>query len=210
MLDNVRFRIVAALEDSIFQGELLISEDQFLRVFPEIEGYRFFLINVAPGKAQELTGVLETALADYGLDIQSTEARLASFHRVENTYLSTFRALGGLGLILGTVGLAAIVLRNALERRKELALLRAAGYRPRHLATMILAENLLLLLLGLGTGTACALLAVAPAVALRGGHLPVGSLMVLLAAVLTTGMVASVIATAVALRSPLLAALRSE
>ena len=154
--------------------------------------------------------MLETALADYGMDIQSTEARLASFHRVENTYLSTFRALGGLGLILGTVGLGAIVLRNALERRKELALLRAAGYRPRHLAAMMLSENLLLLLLGLATGTACALLAVAPVVALRGGHLPLASLMALLGAVLGAGMAASVIATAVALRSPLLAALHSE
>ena len=30
--------------------------------------------------------------------------RLASYHRVENTYLSTFQALGGLGLLLGTSG----------------------------------------------------------------------------------------------------------
>jgi hypothetical protein len=47
-------------------------------------------------------------------------------------------------------------------------------------------------------------------VASRGGQLPVVSLGILLAAVLVTGMVASVAATAAALRSPLLEALRSE
>jgi ABC-type antimicrobial peptide transport system permease subunit len=209
VLDQTRFRIVAALQDSIFQGELLIGEKSFLRLFPDVDGYRFFLLNVSPASAQQVTGVLEQALSPYGFDIQPTEARLASFHKVENTYLSTFRSLGALGLVLGTVGLAAVLLRNVLERRRELALLRAVGYRPAHLVAIVLAENALLLL-GLATGTVCALLAIAPAVGLRGGHLPVMSLSTLLAAVLVTGIAASLAATAAALRSPLLAALRSE
>src|SRR3984893_1627832 len=210
VVHQTRFRIVAAFEDSLFQGELLISEKNFLRLFPDVEGYRFFLLSVPPGRAKAVTGVLEDALADYGFDIQPAEARLAGFHKVENTYLSTFRSLGALGLLLGTVGVGAVLLRNALERRRELAFLRAVGYRPRHLATMVLAENVLLLLLGLVTGTACALLAIAPAVWLRGGRLPAASLSLLLAAVLVTGIAASLAATAAALRSPLLMALRSE
>ncbi|RPI13158.1 MAG: ABC transporter permease, partial [Acidobacteriales bacterium] len=116
-LEGVRFRIVGALRDSVFQGELLISEENFLRLFPETEGYRFFLLNATAGPGEAVTGVLEEALADYGFDVQSTEARLAGYHKVENTYLSTFRALGGLGLILGTVGLGAVLMRNVLERR---------------------------------------------------------------------------------------------
>jgi putative ABC transport system permease protein len=204
--EGVRYRIVAALHDSIFQSELLISEAQFLRIFPDLAGFRFFLLNGPPDAA----AALESALSDYGFDVQSTADRLAGFHRVENTYLSTFRALGALGLVLGTIGLAAIVLRNVLERRRELALLRAVGYRPGHLTAMVLAENLLLLVLGLASGTACALLAVAPAVAQRGGQFPIASLAALLAAVLATGLAASLAATFAALRSPLLAALRSE
>jgi hypothetical protein len=64
--------------------------------------------------------------------------------------------------------------------------------------------------MGPATGTFCALLAVAPAVALRGGHLPIASLSALLAVVFAVGVVASFLATSAALRSPLLAALRSE
>jgi ABC-type antimicrobial peptide transport system permease subunit len=210
VLGQQRFRIVAALKDSIFQSELLISEKNFLRLFPDVEGYRLFLVNAPPARAQEVAGALEGALADYGFDIQPAGARLAGFHKVENTYLSTFRSLGALGLILGTVGLGAILLRNVLERRRELALLRAVGYRPRHLAEIVLAENMLMLLLGLTTGTACALLATMPAVSLRGGGLPVPTLALLLGIVLITGVGASLAATAAALRSPLLTALRAE
>jgi len=205
-LNGTRFRIVEALQDSIFQSEILISEENFLRLYPGVEGFRFFLLKAPP----EAVPVLEEALSDYGFDIQTVASRLAGFHRVENTYLATFRALGGLGLILGTIGLAAILLRNVLERRKELALLRAVGYRPGHVAALVISENLLLLSLGLATGTICALLAIAPAIASRGGHLPLASIGALLSAVLATGILASLAATAAALRSPLLAALGSE
>ena len=201
-LDGVRLRIVAALQDSVFQGELIVSEENFLRLFPDTAGYRFFLVKAPPQ--------LEASLADYGLDVQSAPGRLAAFHRVENSYLETFRALGALGLLLGTFGLLAVVMRNVLERRAELALLRAVGYRPRHLAAMVLAENLFLLIVGLATGAVCAAVAVAPAVSARGGHLPVVSLGVLLAAVLAAGVLASLAATAAALRSGVLDALRSE
>jgi hypothetical protein len=64
--------------------------------------------------------------------------------------------------------------------------------------------------LGLATGTVCALLAIAPAIASRGGHLPFGSIGTLLAAVLVTGILASLVATAAALRTPVLAGLGSE
>jgi ABC-type antimicrobial peptide transport system permease subunit len=140
--------------------------------------------------------------------VVSTAERLASFHRVENTYLSTFQALGGLGLLLGTFGLAAVLLRNVLERRRELALLSAVGFRQRDLVVMIAAENLLLLVLGLVAGTLTALLAIAPALAER-GTLPALSF-VLLAGVLLAGLLASVLAVAAAVRAPLLEVLRSE
>ena len=166
----VRLRLVAALDDSIFQGELLISEANFLRMFPDQPGYRFFLIEPPPASADRVTGLLESALSDYGFDVTATGERLAAYHRVENTYIATFQTLGALGLLLGTVGLAAVLARNVLERRRELALLAAVGYRRTNLAAMILAENALVLVGGLVIGAACALVAIVPAIAAHGGH----------------------------------------
>jgi ABC-type lipoprotein release transport system permease subunit len=208
---QIRLRLVAALRDSIFQSELVMAERRFLELFPEEEGYRVLLLEAAPERAAEVATQIETALSDFGADAAGTAERLAEFHRVENTYLSTFQTLGGLGLLLGTVGLATVLLRNTLERRRELALLRAVGYRQRHFVLMAAAENALLLAAGLAAGALCAALAIAPAVAERGGRVPLtsgGAL--LLFAVFVTGLVSSLVATRAATREPLLSALRSE
>jgi ABC-type antimicrobial peptide transport system permease subunit len=207
----LRLLIAGALSDSIFQSELMMSEQNFLRLFPEQEGYRMFLIDPAnTQQSSEVATVLEDRLSDFGFDVVSTGERLASFHRVENTYLSTFQMLGGLGLALGTLGMAAVLLRNVFERRRELALLRAVGYNSSHFAAMVITENALMLCCGLIVGFVCALLAIAPVIFERGGRLPNISLGLLLLAILLSGAIASLVATLAALRSPLLLALRSE
>jgi hypothetical protein len=208
---EIRLRLVAALRDSIFQGEILMSQAHFIELFPERQGYQFLLVETASGGAAAVASEIEDALVDFGADAVGTADRLAEFHRVENTYLSTFQALGGLGLLLGTVGLGAVLLRNALERRRELALLEAVGYRRGHFLLMTVAENTLLLVGGVVTGAVCAALAIAPAVAERGGRLPLTSGGVLLLfAVLAVGLISSLVATRAAVRGPLLESLRYE
>jgi putative ABC transport system permease protein len=206
----LRLRLVGTLRDSIFQSELLMGEESFLRHFPEVSGFRYFLIETEPSNAERAESLLEERLQDFAVDVSATASRIASFHRVENTYLSTFQSLGGLGLLLGTFGLAAIVLRNVLERRRELALLRAVGYRPRAFALMILSENALLVILGLLTGCLSAVVAIAPAIQERGWSFGSGVAVWFLGAVAIAGALASLAAVFSAWRSPLLASLRAE
>jgi len=207
-------RFVAALRDSVLQGEVVIAESRFTHAFPTQQGYQFFLVEdpsvrTSP-QAEALAGRFEHALDDLGMDAVSTTDRLAAFHRVENTYLSTFQALGGLGLLLGTLGLAAVMFRNVTERRRELALLRAVGYGQSRLVTMVLAEAVLLLGAGLGAGAICAALAVAPAWLNRGGTRPASGLIVLLLIVTGTGLVSAYLATRAAMSGRLLDALKTE
>ncbi len=207
----VRLRLVAALSDSIFQGELLMSDARFIAAFPEQQGYRVLLVDAPADRASQIGATIERTAGDLGADAVSTRDRLAEFHAVENTYLSTFQTLGGLGLLVGTIGLAAVLLRNVLERRRELALLRAVGYGPRHLFAILLAENAMLLIWGLAAGTLSAIVAIAPAALERGARLPLtpsGAALIL--AVLAAGLLSSALATRAALGWPLVAALRSE
>ena len=207
----IRLRLVGALSDSIFQSELLMSQANFLALFPEQEGFRFLLVDTPVGGQERAAAVIENALRDAGADARGSADHLLSFHRVENAYLSTFQTLGGLGLLLGTVGLATVLLRNMLERRKEMALLAAVGYRRRHFLTMAAVENVLIVIGGLAAGVVCASIAVAPAVIERGGRLPLSSgALLLLCAVVVVAVLSSVAAMAAIMRAPLLASLRSE
>lgn len=209
--EPIRLRLVAALYDSMLQGELVMSEENFLRLFPEQEGYQLMLVETPPDQAAEVGAAMEDWLDDYGADATLTGERIAQFHRVENTYLSTFQTLGGLGLLLGTVGLAAVLLRNVLERRRELALLGAVGFGRDRLFLVVIAESALLLAFGLVIGAVCALISIAPAALERGATLPAGAgVWAILAGVFVTGLMSSAIATRAAVQSRLLDALRAE
>jgi ABC-type antimicrobial peptide transport system permease subunit len=207
---TIALDVVGLLNNSIFQGDLLIGEDAFLRRFPDTSGYRFFLVEAPPDQTTKVREVLERSLSDYGFAAETTGDRLAGFLAVQNTYLSTFQSLGSLGLLLGTFGLAAVQLRNVLERRGELAILRATGFRRRSLAAMVLLENSLLLLAGLGSGILAALVALLPHLVFGGATIPWLSLAQTLALVLAAGLLAGLAAVRATVSTPLLAALRSE
>jgi ABC-type antimicrobial peptide transport system permease subunit len=106
------------------------------------------------------------------MDTEQVSRRLADFLAVQNTYLSTFQMLGGLGLLVGTFGLAAVMMRNVLERRSEIALLRALGFRAGKILWLIVAENTLLLLWGLLSGTVAAMVAMLPHLKSTGADVP--------------------------------------
>jgi len=62
----IRLRLVASLKDSLFQSEFIMSERNFLRLFPDSEGYRFFLMDVPQGtNAAAVTDALEDRLSDF-------------------------------------------------------------------------------------------------------------------------------------------------
>ncbi|HYH44138.1 MAG TPA: ABC transporter permease [Thermoanaerobaculia bacterium] len=206
----LRLRLVGMLERGLLQGEVLLSEAQFLRHFPDRTGRSFFLLAPPPERVEQVSQALEEGLEPYGFDVTTTAARLAAYHAVEDTYLSTFQTLGGLGLLLGTLGLGVVLLRSVAERRGELATLRAFGFRRGRLGWLVTAENAFLLVLGLALGTAAGLLAVAPQIAASGGRLPWTSLGLTLLAVLAAGLLSCLAAVRAALAAPLLPVLKQE
>ncbi len=205
-----RVRIVASVAGSMLQGNVLIAEDAFVQQFPNSGGYRYFLISAPAEKARALREHLSRQLSDRGLEIVTTSQRLGEFQAVENTYLSIFQALGGLGLLLGSAGLAIVVARNVLERRREFGLLTAVGFRARQLRQLVFAEHRRLIAAAILIGTLSALLAVWPNLAEKSGGFPIREVALLLLALTLGCLFWTWLATRLALRSSGVAALRSE
>ncbi len=203
-----RIRIAGALAGSILQGALLIDESRFAEKFPSVSGYRVFLVDSSTPASTAAD--LERALVDAGITVQPARQRLAEFLAVQNTYLSVFQALGGLGLLLGTAGLAVLVLRNVLERRSELALMNAVGFRRRRIARFVFTEHAALVAAGLLAGGAASLLAVWPGLTQPGMEIPWSSLAVTLAAVTACALLWTWLAARSVLRGTPVEALRSE
>ena len=210
----VTLEVVGLLQNSILQGDLMVSDANFRRLFPADSGSQLFLIRdktPSPAAADSSLGtLLESQLTDFGFDAADARERLASYLAVQNTYLSTFQALGGLGLLLGTVGLAVVQLRNVLERRGELALMQAVGFRRRRLVWLVLLENLALVAGGLLLGGLCAGIALLPQMSGFETSVPWQTALVMMAAVMSAGLISTWLATRGTLKQALLPALRGD
>lgn len=206
---RIHFVTVALLQNTILQGAIILGEENFKRAFPDVSGYRSWLIAV-PTKATDsgVAGTLQVGWADEGMSVDATEKVLERLLAVQNTYLRAFQSLGLLGLLLGAIGLAVVQLRSAMERRGELALMRAIGFDRSRVGMIVFVESLVLLLGGLLVGMLAAAVAVAPAVARgevqAGWCLP----LIMVAGVLVSGCLASVLAVRQAMSPQVLESLR--
>jgi hypothetical protein len=202
-----KVQLVATVSGSILQGLVLIPEAQFVAKFPNQGGTRYFLLDAPAARLAEVRDHLSRQLSDRGLELVPTATRLAEFNAVENTYLSIFQVLGGLGMLLGSAGLGIVVARNVLERRREFGLLEAVGFTPRQLRRLVFAEHRWLIVGAVGIGAISALVAVWPQIS---AAFPWQQVAVLLGGMTLLSAFWAWVATRLSLRGSQLAALRNE
>ena len=203
-----RVRLVGVVKSSILQGRFLIDRDRFVERFPSSSGYRAFLIDTDRG--EDIAPHLRRTYEDQGMSVVDTRTRLRQLNAVQNTYLSIFLMLGGLGLVLGTLGLGVVVWRNVLDRRAEHAAMRAVGFQKRRIARLVMAEHLVLGGLGLACGAGPALVASVPTLLDRSAGVSVMPVLIALLIIASSGALWITLATKLSMRGPLNAALRDE
>ena len=101
-------KLTAVIKGSFLQGGLYISEENWVKKYPT-QGIQRVL--VSGSRADRTVDHLLDYLFNYGTRSQTVLARLDQLKNVENTYLTIFQALGGLGLLLGTLGILIIVVK---------------------------------------------------------------------------------------------------
>ena len=206
---DIFFRTVGLLSNSVLQGKLLIDQENFENVFPEIGGYSFFMVDTDNAEKGDVISAMEEGWSTEGLDLTDSAETLAKYLAVQNTYISAFQSLGALGLLLGTFGLAAVQVRSVMEREKEFALMRAIGFAPKRIALMLTIETLILLGGGLVTGILCAGIALAPFLLEQRTQLALLGPLGMLGAVAVVGFCTAMLAVRTANRQSVLESLRS-
>ena len=148
-------------------------------------------------------------LENYGTNIELTSGRLASFYKVTNTYLSVFGIFGAFGMIIGIAGLGFVLLRNYNHRKREFALMLATGFPLRTIKRMIVSEQVSILFAGVTTGVISALIATLPSI--KTSHdIPWLSLILMILAILITGLTALLISVMAVTKSSLILSLNRE
>ncbi len=170
--NSFKVKLIAGLDNSVFQGRILISDKYLARLYPSVAGTRVLLVNAPLSSTRELQRELSDKFEDVGLDVMPASSRLAEFNKVENTYLDIFLMLGALGFIIGTAGLGAMTMKNILERKTEFAVMQAVGFPKRLIMRIILLEHFFLVGAGLACGLISAFIAVTPSLLERGSGIP--------------------------------------
>lgn len=208
--EKINLLLIGGLNSSVFQGNILISDSNFINNFPGSSGSKLMLVDAPNENITEIEELLCNSLSDYGIEITSTTQRLANFYSVTNTYLSIFMILGGLGVILGTFGLGVVLMRNMLERKHEIAIFEALGFKKSQVFKLIFTENLFLLTTGIIIGFLSATIGILPSILSPAFHVPGSFLFILVSIVFISGTLWIYIPARLAMRKKLIGNLRKE
>ena len=100
---------------------------------------------------------LEKSLLTSAQDVNLFSEELAVTQTISKSVLRLFRAFFTLGLVVGMTGLAVISIRAVLERRQQIGMLRAIGYKAWNVAAIFLLEASFISLSGILVGGATGL-----------------------------------------------------
>ena len=207
---KIKLLLIGGLSSSVFQGNILISDSAFIANFPSSSGSEIMLVDIQGDNSKEVENLLTNQLVDYGVDISSASERLAGFYSVTNTYLTIFMILGGLGVILGTIGLGIVLMRNMIERKHEIALLGALGFKKSQIFSLILTENIFLLISGIVIGVLSAFIGILPSLLSPAFHIPGSFLFILVLCVFISGLLWIYIPAKVMMKKDLIKYLSQE
>src|SRR3989454_1592330 len=99
-----------------------------------------------------VSNILKKDFARIGMLTIPIAAIISAFVQIGNSFLGIFEAFLALGLVVGIAGLGIISIRSVVERRKEIGVLRAIGYRKNMILSAFLLENSYVALLGILIG----------------------------------------------------------
>lgn len=112
-----------------------------------------FYLRLQPGMdAEAAADEIEAGLITYGIQTDSVEHLIDQQIGQSRSFTQLFQGFMGLGLIVGIAALGVVAFRSVVERRQEIGILRAIGYRQSMVAATFLLESLIVTLLGVGTG----------------------------------------------------------
>jgi putative ABC transport system permease protein len=158
--EPVSILLAGALQNSIFQGCILIDKSLFTQIWSEISGSEIMLIKTPETEIIRTKTLISQALNNYGIRVTTTGERLKMFNSVTDTYLTIFLTLGGLGLLLGIFSFIIVVRKNLIARTKEINIFLALGFDKKRLLSLLYKENIIIPFYAILTGSVGSILGI--------------------------------------------------
>jgi putative ABC transport system permease protein len=158
---SVRLTIIGVLADTApFEMiGLSTSQSMLAAAFPGRVAPTIHYFDLAPGvDAEQAVAQLESAFLANGLEAQSIASVVDDAMAANRTFNRLIQGFMGLGLIVGVAALGVISARAVVERRQQIGVLRALGFRRGMVQAAFLLESSFLALTSIAVGTSLGLL----------------------------------------------------
>jgi putative ABC transport system permease protein len=113
----------------------------------------YFLSIGDPEQAETMAKSVEAAMIDQGVQGIAVEEEIADAQKQNSGFLKLIEGFMGLGLIVGLAAVGVIAFRSVVERRQQIGMLRAIGYRRNLISMSFGLETLFVVGIGIVAGT---------------------------------------------------------
>ena len=143
--------IIAFGASSNFFG-IYVGEDAFRDVFGEPEASVHYVALTNPDDSRAAANKIEAALVTSGAQADSLQEIADEENALSRSFLYLMQAFMGLGLLVGIAAVGVIAFRTVVERRQQIGMLRAIGYKRNTVALSFLLESSFVTILGVTSG----------------------------------------------------------
>jgi len=145
---------VAGIMNGVF-FDGIVGTSRFLRDSFGVGTGNLAFVKVAGGvDPVAVANILKRDFVRLGMTTTVIAVVVGDFIQVGQSFLGVFEGFLALGLVVGIAGLGIISIRSVTERRKEIGVLRALGFRRKMILATFLLENSYVALLGILIGVA--------------------------------------------------------
>lgn len=148
---------VIGIADEFAFSEVFVQKEGLRADFPALTGDTMFLMTVRDGEDQHRVAKdLEADMSAVGMDVFVFDDLIEEYNAAVDQIFSMFTMFMGLGLVVGVASLGVLAIRSVIERKQEIGIMRAIGYRKGMVLGVFSTEMLFVtvvgILVGLGTG----------------------------------------------------------
>jgi putative ABC transport system permease protein len=144
--------VIAFGASSNFTG-IFMGEDAWREVFGEPDFSIHFVALNDPDQSRDAADDIEAALVTSGAQADSLQEIAEENNALSRNFLYLMQAFMGLGLVVGIAAVGVIAFRTVVERRQQIGMLRAIGYKKSMVSLSFLLESSFVTVLGVLSGT---------------------------------------------------------
>jgi putative ABC transport system permease protein len=135
-----------------------VTTSQAISANLQVNSSSYVLISLNnPDQGNNVAISLKRDFLSYGLQVLVLRALLNTLIQGQSSLFTILQGFLGLGLVVGIAGLSIVAVRAVVERRQEIGMMRALGFKKSMVLESFLMENSFIALLGIIIGASLAL-----------------------------------------------------